>query len=43
MEAWMAGNWHSEKGADRIGEVLATIFMAALLAMFLYGYLRHFF
>jgi hypothetical protein len=38
----MSRDWCSEPGADRLGEVLATIFLAALLAMFLYGYLRHF-
>jgi hypothetical protein len=42
-EAGMPREWYSEPGADRLGEVLATIFLAALLAMFLFGYLRHFF
>lgn len=38
----MSREWHSEPGVDRVGEILATIFMLALLAMFLYGYLQHF-
>ncbi len=38
----MSREWHSEPGADRIGEILATIFLAALVGMFLYGYLPHF-
>jgi len=38
----MPGEWRSEPGADRLGEILATIFLAALLALFLYGYLPHF-
>jgi hypothetical protein len=41
-EAGMPREWHSEPGADRVGEVLATIFLAAVLALFLYGYLPHF-
>jgi hypothetical protein len=31
-----------DERADRIGKMLANIFMAALAALFLYGYLRHF-
>jgi hypothetical protein len=38
----MAREWHSEPGVDRVGEIIANIFLAALLALFLYGYLSHF-
>jgi hypothetical protein len=41
-EAGMAREWHSEPGVDRVGEVIATILMAAILTLFLYGYLPHF-
>jgi hypothetical protein len=41
-EAGMSREWHSEPGVDRVGEVLATIFLAAVLALFLYAYLPHF-
>ena len=40
--AGMPREWHSEPGVDRLGEILATIFLAAILAFFLYGYLPHF-
>jgi len=42
MEAGMPREWRSEPGVDRLGEILATIFLAAVLAFFLYGYLPHF-
>jgi hypothetical protein len=38
----MSREWHSEPGVDRVGEVLASILLAAIVAMFLYGYLGHF-
>jgi hypothetical protein len=39
----MAREWRSEPGVDRAGEIIANIFLAALLAMFLFAYLRPFF
>lgn len=42
-EAGMPGQWYSEQGPERLGQVLGTIFLAAMLALFLYGYLSHFF
>jgi hypothetical protein len=38
----MSREWYSEPGVDRVGEILATIFMLGLLAMFLYAYLSRF-
>ncbi len=38
----MAREWHSEPGVDRVGEVIASIFLAAVLALFLYAYLSQF-
>jgi hypothetical protein len=41
-EAGMPRTWFSQKGPERLGEMLGTIFLVATLALFLYGYLRHF-
>ena len=41
-KASMPGKWYSEGGPERLGKMLATIFMAAVLALFLYAYLPHF-
>ena len=38
----MAANTPSDERSDRIGKIVANIFMAALAALFAYGYLRHF-
>ena len=38
----MPGKWFSEEGPERLGEVIGTIFLAAMLALFLYGYLERF-
>jgi hypothetical protein len=42
MEAGMPERLFSEEGPERLGEVLGTIFLVALLALFLYGYVPHF-
>ena len=38
----MAANTPRDERSDRIGKMLANIFMAALAALFAYGYLRHY-
>ncbi len=38
----MPANTPSDERSDRIGKMLANIFIAALAALFAYGYLRHF-
>jgi hypothetical protein len=39
----MAREWHSEPGIDRVGDIIAWIFVVALLAFFLYGMVPRFF
>ncbi len=36
-------NYSNDDWADRAGERISTIFIAALALMFAYGYLGHFF
>ncbi len=44
VAAWTNAMHHSNGDwADRIGERISTIFIAALALMFAYGYLGHFF
>ena len=38
----MPGHRYSEQGPERLGQLLGAIFLAAVLALFLYGYLPHF-
>jgi hypothetical protein len=39
----MNADKQSDDGADRLGKALSYVFLAALAALFLYAYLRHFF